>query len=53
MPTDAFSGEPMRFTMNGQVPVVYSVGTDMKDDGGNQDSKGKSEPGDWLFYFRD
>jgi hypothetical protein len=52
VPTDAFSGEPMRFTMNGQVPVVYSVGTDLKDDGGTQDSKGKNEPGDWLFFFR-
>jgi len=52
VPTDAFSGEPMRFKMNGQVPVVYSVGTDLKDDGGNQDSKGESKPGDWLFFFR-
>lgn len=52
VPTDAFSGQPMRFKMMGNAPIVYSVGTDGKDDGATVDTQGQPKPGDWLFTFK-
>jgi hypothetical protein len=34
MPTDPFSGQPMRYKVLDGRPVVYSVGVDLRDDGG-------------------
>jgi hypothetical protein len=49
MPIDPFSGQPMKFVVQGGQPVVYSVGKDGKDDGGTVDSKNDSQPGDLIY----
>ena len=48
-PLDPFDGKPMRLVLVDQVPVVYSVGKDLKDDGGLVDSERDGEPGDLVF----
>lgn len=35
MPADNFSGGPLRYTLRGGQPVIYSVGWDGRDDGGD------------------
>ena len=49
VPIDPFSGQPMKFVVQGGHPVVYSVGKDGKDDGGTVDSKNDSQPGDLIY----
>jgi hypothetical protein len=36
IPTDPFDGKPLRFKSRGEDFVVYSVGSDQKDDGGTE-----------------
>jgi hypothetical protein len=49
IPIDPFDGQPMRVALLGSPPVVYSVGKDGRDDGGQQDSKYDTQPGDLLY----
>jgi hypothetical protein len=34
---DPFDGKPMRIKQTGEGPIVYTIGPDQKDDGGNLD----------------
>jgi hypothetical protein len=51
VPIDAYSatGEPLRFTTQGEEPVVYSVGKDGKDDGARFDWNWGQTKGDFIF----
>lgn len=49
VPTDAYSGEPMKLAFIDGRPVVYSVGSDGQDNGGRTDWKFGDQPGDFLF----
>ncbi len=49
VPIDSFSGQPIKFVIDGGQPVVYSIGKDGKDDGGKVDSKNDSQPGDLVY----
>jgi hypothetical protein len=49
VPTDPYSGQPLKFAVQDGQPVVYSVGKDGKDDGGKLDSKNNTQPGDLIF----
>jgi hypothetical protein len=49
IPIDPYDGQPMRVALLGSPPVVYSVGKDGRDDGGQQDSKYDTQPGDLLY----
>jgi hypothetical protein len=49
VPTDPYDGKPIRLVTLGGEPVVYSVGRDGKDDGGQKDSKNDAQTGDLLF----
>ena len=44
VPVDPFDGKPMRLTALDGQPVVYSVGRDGKDDGGQIDSDRDQRP---------
>lgn len=37
IPADTFTGEPLHYRLEGNGYVLYSVGRDMRDDGGNSD----------------
>ena len=50
-PIDPYSGQPLRFTTVAGRPTIYSVGKDMKDDGGLADWKFGAQPGDYLFVL--
>jgi hypothetical protein len=49
VPIDPFSGQPMKFVVRDGRPIVYSVGVDGKDDGGNVDSKNPAQFGDLIY----
>jgi hypothetical protein len=49
VPTDPYSGKPLKFVVLDGQPVVYSVGKDGKDDGGTLDSKNNTQPGDLIY----
>jgi len=49
VPTDPYDGKPMRLVTLGGEPVVYSVGRDGKDDGGQKDSNKDMQAGDLLY----
>ncbi len=49
VPTDPYDGKPMRLVTLGGEPVVYSIGRDGKDDGGQKDSKNDIYAGDLLY----
>jgi hypothetical protein len=49
VPTDPYSGQPLKFAVQDGQPVVYSVGKDGKDDGGKIDSKNNTQPGDLIY----
>lgn len=51
VPTDPFSGKPLRYKRDGDAAVVYSVGRDLTDDGGRPAEPGKST-GDLVFRLR-
>jgi hypothetical protein len=45
LPIDPFSGEPMRYRATGTEYVVYSVGINGKDEGGEQAEAAPWRPG--------
>jgi hypothetical protein len=47
MPIDPFSDQPLRMTVIGKTPVIYSVGPDGKDDKALSEWEGG--PGDLIF----
>ena len=49
IPTDPYDGKPLRLLTSGRDMVIYSVGGDGKDDGGQTESKYGTQPGDVLF----
>jgi len=49
IPSDPFSGQPMRYAIIDGKPTVYSVGKDLNDDGGRADWRYGQQPGDYLF----
>jgi hypothetical protein len=53
VPTDPYSGQPMRYKVIAGKPVVYSVGKNQKDDGGLVDWKMGQQPGDYVFQLRE
>ena len=46
VPVDRFDGNPLRYRVIDGMPLVYSIGSDGKDDGGRapQDAAGHSQP---------
>jgi hypothetical protein len=61
VPADRITGEPVRYRLNNNRPLVYSVGADRNDDEGrptaepraaaNWDAKPDPMPdGDWVLY---
>ena len=53
VPTDPYSGQPIRFKVLNGKPIVYSVGRDQKDDGGAIDWNFGKQPGDFIFQVPD
>ncbi|MCI0465426.1 MAG: hypothetical protein L0Y57_00205 [Beijerinckiaceae bacterium] len=51
VPLDPYDGQPLRFATVGGQPTVYSVGKDLKDDGGQADWKFGQQPGDYRFVL--
>jgi hypothetical protein len=51
VPIDPYSGKPLRFALLDGKPIVYSLGKDLKDDGGRTDWKFGAQPGDYLFVL--
>ena len=49
VPLDPYDGKPMRLAMLDGKPVIYSVGRDGKDDGGQKDSKLDMQAGDLII----
>jgi hypothetical protein len=55
---DPWTGEPWRIAMVEAHPIIYSIGTDRKDDGGKFHSKAKEwcssetdiPDGDWVIW---
>jgi hypothetical protein len=50
VPVDPYDGKPMRLALLHGQPVVYSVGRDGKDDGGQVDSDRDQRPSGDLIY---
>jgi hypothetical protein len=50
VPTDPFSGQPMRYKVVNGKPVVYSVGQDLKDDGGTPETFNTQPPSGDIVY---
>ncbi len=51
VPLDSFDGQPLRLKRGAKELVLYSVGSDLKDDGGAPWDAGKQE-GDLVFRLR-
>jgi hypothetical protein len=51
VPIDPYAGMPLRLTKVGDRTIVYSVGKDLKDDGGLTDWNFGAQPGDILFVL--
>ncbi len=51
IPIDPYDGQPLRMAMISDQPIVYSVGRDGKDDGGQKDSKYDTQKGDLLYHL--
>jgi hypothetical protein len=49
IPTDPYDGQPMRVALLGTPRVIYSVGQDGRDDGGQKDSRYDTQPGDLVY----
>jgi hypothetical protein len=47
VPLDEFDGKPLRYRREGEGFILYSVGTNLVDDGG-EDSRGA---GDYVWRF--
>jgi hypothetical protein len=52
VPTDPFCDEPMRMVIQAGEPVVYSVGSDGRDDKARVDWDGGQQPGDFIFRLK-
>jgi hypothetical protein len=53
VPTDPYSGQPMHYKAVDDKPVVYSVGEDGKDDGGEVEWDKDKGTGDIIFRIRE
>ena len=51
VPADPFDGKPFRMTVIDEKPVIYSIGRDGKDDGGQKDSKFDTQAGDLIYQL--
>lgn len=51
VPIDPYDGAPLRYALVEGKPTIYSIGKDLKDDGGRIDAKFGDEPGDFLFVL--
>ena len=51
IPKDPFDGQPLRMKRQGQEIVLYSIGDDLKDDGGTPFDPAKGQ-GDIVFHLR-
>jgi hypothetical protein len=49
VPVDPYSGKPLRMAIIGGEPVIYSIGGDGRDDGGQIDSNNDHRLGDRTF----
>ena len=52
VPTDPYDGKPMRTAVFDGQTVVYSVGKDGRDDGGQKDSIYDTKPGDLIYRMK-
>jgi hypothetical protein len=52
VPTDPFCDEPMRMVILDGEPVVYSVGSDGRDDKARVDWNNGQQPGDFIFRLK-
>ncbi len=50
VPADPYDGKKMRLAMLDGQPIVYAVGKDGKDDGGQKDSDRDQRPTGDLIY---
>ncbi len=50
-PIDPYSGSALRYAVVAEKPTIYSIGKDLKDDGGQADWKQGTQPGDYLFVL--
>jgi hypothetical protein len=50
VPVDPYDGKPMRLAILNGRPIIYSVGKDGRDDGGQIDSKQDVQPSGDLIY---
>lgn len=48
IPRDRFDGQPIRYSLVGGKPLVYSVASDYEDNGGAEDPDGSRMPGRWI-----
>jgi hypothetical protein len=51
IPVDPYDGKPMRVAVLGSPRVIYSVGKDGRDDGGQKDSKYDTLLGDLIYHM--
>jgi len=51
IPTDPYSQSPLKYSVINGKPTIYSVGKDLKDDGGKVDWNLGKQPGDFLFVL--
>jgi hypothetical protein len=45
LPLDPYDGKPLRYRRTGRGVIIYSVGADVQDNGGNLDRKRFNQPG--------
>jgi hypothetical protein len=53
VPVDPYSGGPMHYKVIDGKPVVYSIGPDRKDDGGEKDWDNGQWKGDFIYRIRE
>jgi hypothetical protein len=53
IPADTFTGEPLHYRLEGNGYVLYSVGRDMRDDGGKPPPANSTRPGSDLVIRQD
>ncbi len=53
VPTDPYSGQPMRYKVIDDKPVVYSVGPDRKNDGEAASPEEGKPPQDFIYRIRE
>jgi hypothetical protein len=52
VPIDPYSGQALQWVTFAGRPTIYSIGNDLKDDGGRIDWKQGTVPGDFLFVLQ-